>query len=169
MRSCCRQDNLIDSKIGISTCSQLNRFLFAGAQQIAFFKLAGDYPYSQVLDIFEVDGTVDAPGTDPGLHHLQLAHGSFGELFERYDLLKGHDIRPTQTWNHGVSTSFYYRDPDENLTEINCVNFTAEKEFIAYFETEAYRKNVSEFVIDAEDFIRRYRSGISRKELVKIP
>ena len=139
------------------------------AQQIAFFKLAGDYPYSQVLGIFEVDGTTNAPSTDPGLHHLQLAHGSFDELFHRYDLLKEHDIKPAQTWNHGVSTSFYYRDPDRNLAEMNCVNFATEEEFFAYFKTEAYKKNVSGIVIDAEDFIVRYRSGIPRKELVKIP
>ena len=32
---------------------------WTGAQQIAFFKLMGEYPYSQVLGIFEVDGTFE--------------------------------------------------------------------------------------------------------------
>ena len=139
------------------------------AQQIAFFKLAGIYPYQQVLGIFEVDDTTEAPKTDPGLHHFQLGHGNFDELFDRYDTLKSYNILPAQTWNHGVSTSFYYKDPDGNLAEMNCVNFANEEEFFGYFETEAYKKNVSGIIIDAEDYIARYRSGTRREELVKIP
>ena len=142
---------------------------WTGAQQIAFFKLAGIYPYQQVLGIFEVDGTLNSPETDPGLHHLQFGHGSFDELFDRYDKLKQEGILPVQTWNHGVSTSFYYQDPDENLAEMNCVNFATEKEFFGYFQTEAYKKNVSGIVIDAEEYISRYRTGTSREALVKIP
>ena len=139
------------------------------AQQIAFFKLAGVYPYQQVLGIFEVDGTTEFPNKDPGLHHFQLGHASFDELFDRYDTLKKYNILPAQTWNHGVSTSFYYKDPDGNLAEMNCVNFATETEFFGYFETEAYKKNVSGIVIDADDYISRYRSGTRREELVKIP
>ncbi|MEE2746135.1 MAG: hypothetical protein VX617_04545, partial [Pseudomonadota bacterium] len=70
---------------------------WTGSQQIAFFKLAGEYPYSQVLGIFEVDGTIEAPGTDPGLHHFQMAHGTFDELFARYDNLKDAGILPAHT------------------------------------------------------------------------
>tara|TARA_B100001029_G_scaffold152610_1_gene135762 strand:- start:115 stop:693 length:579 start_codon:yes stop_codon:yes gene_type:complete len=141
---------------------------WTGAQQIAFFKLMGEYPYSQVLGIFEVDGTVDSPSTDPGLHHLQFAHASFDELFDRYDNLKAEGILPAHTWNHGVSTSFYYQDPDGNMAEMNCVNFATEAEFFGYFETESYKKNVSGIEIEAEDYIGRYRSGTPREELVKI-
>ena len=142
---------------------------WTGAQQIAFFKLPGEYPFAQVFGIFEVDGTTAVPGADPGLHHFQLAHGSFDELFDRYDLLKYHGILPAHTWNHGVSTSFYYRDPDGNLAEMNCVNFATEAEFFGYFETEAYKKNVSGIEINPDDYIGRYRSGTSREDLVKIP
>ena len=142
---------------------------WTGAQQIAFFKLAGVYPYQQVLGIFEIDGTSNAPHTDPGLHHLQLGHGSFDELFDRYDGLKQANILPSETWNHGVSTSFYYHDPDGNLAEMNCVNFATEAEFFGYFETDAYKSNVSGIAIDVEEYISRYRSGTPREDLVKIP
>lgn len=139
------------------------------AQQVAFFKMAGEYPFTQVLGVFEVDGTVERPGTDPGLHHFQMAHGSFDELFARYDNLKAKGILPDQTWNHGVSTSFYYKDPDGNLAEMNCVNFDTEAEFVGYFASEAYAKNISGIKIDADDYIARYRGGMTRDELVKIP
>ena len=81
------------------------------AQQIAFFKLHGVYPYAQMLGIFEVDNTKSQADKDPGLHHFQLAHGNFEELFLRYDYLKARGIMPVQKWNHGVMTSFYYEDP----------------------------------------------------------
>lgn len=142
---------------------------WTGAQQVAFFRLSGEYPYSQVLGVFEVDGTVNVPGTDPGLHHFQMAHGSFDALFARYDRLKAAGILPDQTWNHGVSTSFYYKDPDKNLAEMNCVNFDTEEEFIGYFASDAYKKNISGIKIDADDYIARYRGGATRAELVKIP
>ena len=57
---------------------------WTGAQQIAFYKLPGEYPFAQVFGIFEVDGTTVVPGADPGLHHFQLAHGSFDELFRTH-------------------------------------------------------------------------------------
>ena len=52
---------------------------------------------------------------------------------------------------------------------MNCVNFATEAEFFGYFETEAYKKNVSGIIIDADNYIARYRSGTRREELVKIP
>jgi len=139
------------------------------SQQIAFFKLHGVYPYAQMLGVFEVDGTNKKDGTDPGLHHFQLAHGNFDELFTRYDRLKAAGIMPIQKWNHGVMTSFYYEDPDKNQAEMTCVNFTKEEDFRAYFETDAYKKNISGIPIDPDEYISLYRSGIPQEELVKIP
>jgi catechol-2,3-dioxygenase len=139
------------------------------SQQIAFFKLHGDYPYAQMLGIFEVDNTKNTSNNDPGLHHFQLAHGNFDELFRRYDFLKEHDIMPIQKWNHGVMTSFYYEDPDGNQAEMTCMNFSNEEDFRAYFQTEAYKNNISGIPIDPEDYISRYRAGTPQEELVKIP
>jgi len=150
------------------TRPRVEKVSWTKSQQIAFFKLTGEYPHAQVFGIFEVDGTTERPNVDPGLHHFQMAHASFDELFDRYDTLKKAGITPIQTWNHGVSTSFYYQDPDRNIAEMNCVNFDTESEFFAYFETEAYKKNISGIEIDADEYVGRYRSGVSRAELVKI-
>ena len=151
------------------TRPRVEKVSWTKSQQIAFFKLTGEYPHAQVFGIFEVDGTTEQPSADPGLHHFQMAHASFDELFDRYGTLKKAGIKPIQTWNHGVSTSFYYQDPDKNIAEMNCVNFDTESEFFAYFDTEAYKKNISGIAIDADEYVGRYRSGVSRAELVKIP
>lgn len=139
------------------------------AQQVAFFRIHGEFPYSQVLAIFEVDGTTERPGIDPGLHHYQLAHGCFDDLFARYDHMKSLGILPDQTWNHGVSTSFYYKDPDGNLAEMNCANFPTEDAYMAYFASDAYKKNISGIKIVADDFIAKYRGGMPQSELVIVP
>ena len=139
------------------------------SQQIAFFKLHGIYPYAQMLGIFEVDGTGSKVTEDPGLHHFQLAHGNFDELFLRYDHLKANNIMPIQKWNHGVMTSFYYEDPDGNQAEMTCMNFSKEEDFRAYFQTEAYKNNISGIQINPDDYISRYRAGTPQEELVKIP
>ncbi len=142
---------------------------WTGSQQIAFFRLRGQYPYAQMFGVFEIDNTADKITNDPGLHHFQLAHGSFDELFDRYDKLKASGVLPFQTWNHGVMTSFYYEDPDGNQAEMTCVNFEREEDFHAYFETEAYKKNISGIEIDADDYVARYRSGTPQEELVVVP
>jgi catechol-2,3-dioxygenase len=139
------------------------------SQQIAFFKLYGVYPYAQMLGVFEVDGLKNQANEDPGLHHFQLAHGNFDELFTRYDRLKEQGVMPIQKWNHGVMTSFYYEDPDGNQAEMTCINFAKEEDFRAYFETDAYKNNISGIPIDPDEYIGRYRAGTSQEELVKIP
>ena len=139
------------------------------SQQIAFFKLYGVYPYAQMLGVFEVDGTKNQAKEDPGLHHFQLAHGNFDELFMRYDRLKEQGVMPIQKWNHGVMTSFYYEDPDGNQAEMTCMNFAKEEDFRAYFETDAYKNNISGIPIDPDEYIGRYRAGTSQEELVNIP
>ena len=118
---------------------------------------------------FEVDNTKSQADKDPGLHHFQLAHGNFEELFLRYDYLKARGIMPVQKWNHGVMTSFYYEDPDGNQAEMTCMNFLKEEDFRAYFETDTYKNNISGIPIDPDEYISRYRAGIPQEELVKIP
>jgi catechol-2,3-dioxygenase len=137
--------------------------------RLCFIRLHMEHPYTQVLAIFEIPGTRDAPGSDPGLHHMQFRNASMDDLFTRYERLKGLGIRPHRTANHGPGTSFYYRDPDGNNVELSANNFATLAEYQAYFKTEAYRRNPSGIEIDADEYIARYRAGTPLAELVKIP
>lgn len=145
---------------------------WTGAMAIAFFRLHVDYPYTQVLGIFEVPGVgaqaVQTAG-DPGMHHMQFRNGSFTELFERYDLLKAAGIVPRRTFNHGPGTSFYYEDPDGNIVELSSSNFEREPDYLAYFDSDVYKKNISGIEIDAAAYIARFRSGVPQAELIKFP
>ena len=66
-------------------------------------------------------------------------------------------------------TSFYYEDLDGNQPEMTCMNFEREENFRAYFETEAYKNNISGVPIDPEEYIARYKSGTQQIDLIKIP
>ena len=142
---------------------------WTGALAIAFFRMHIEFPYTQVLGIFEVEGTADAPGNDPGSHHHQFRHACLEDLFDRYEKLSAMGITPIQTWNHGPSTSFYYQDPDGNRIEMSGSNYETEAEYMGYFETDAYKTNISGIEVDVEDYVGRFRAGTPKAELIKIP
>jgi catechol-2,3-dioxygenase len=52
----------------------------------------------------------DATGTD----HVAYTYNDLGELLATYQRLKIAGILPHWPINHGVTTSMYYRDPDNN-------------------------------------------------------
>jgi catechol 2,3-dioxygenase-like lactoylglutathione lyase family enzyme len=144
---------------------------FAGAEgvtKVAFFRLQGAFPFNQIFAIFAQDAIGQRPGSDPGMHHGQLRHASLDELFIRYEALKECGIRPAYSWNHGPGSSFYYEDPDGNLIELSAPNFDNEKDYLAYFATESYRRNITGIEVDPDDYVQRFRSGTPQADLVKI-
>ena len=56
----------------------------------------------------------DATGTD----HVAYTYNDLGELLATYQRLKIAGILPHWPINHGVTTSMYYRDPDNNRVEL---------------------------------------------------
>lgn len=144
---------------------------WTGAHGIVFFRLHMDYPYSQVLALFEIPGaTGDAcqTGGEPGLHHMQLRHADLPHLFRRYELLCEAGIRPVRSFNHGPGTSFYYRDPDGNTVELSSANFPDERDYLAWFRSDTYRRNISGVEIDAARHVARFRAGTPLSELIRI-
>lgn len=144
------------------------KFLRASDVRLCFIRLHLDFPYTQVLAIFEVPDLKPGGKTEAGLHHMQFRNSSLDQLFERYDLLKSAGILPHRAANHGPGTSFYYFDPDGNNVEFSGANFDTEAEYLAYFTSDSYRNNPSGIEIDADAYIARYRSGTPKAELVRI-
>lgn len=52
--------------------------------------------------------------------------------------------------------------------ELSAVNFAAEIDYLAYYRSEAYRRNVSGIEVDAGEYVARYRAGTLQEELVRI-
>ncbi len=144
---------------------------WAGAYNIAFIRIFSDHPYTQVLGIFEVPaitGMADNQQGAPGMHHMQLRHMGLDHLFSRYEDLRACGITPMRSFNHGPGTSFYYYDPDGNTVELSAANFVNETDYLAYFKSESYAKNISGIEIDPAAYVARYRAGTPQAALVRI-
>jgi catechol-2,3-dioxygenase len=71
--------------------------------------------------------------THDGMHHTAFEYGSLDELLGSYLRLKTDGIVPHACVDHGLTTSFYYLDPDENSVELQADNYgdwTKSTEFI---------------------------------------
>ena len=141
---------------------------FLESERFAFRRLSSDYPYTQLLIIFNRPELGDRESSGPGLDHVQFRLASLGGLLDRYEILRDLGIKPHRTMNHGPATSFYYRDPDGNGVELSAMNFPTETEYSTFVTSEAFKKNISGAAIDADEFVSKYRSGVPQSELVKL-
>jgi len=135
--------------------------------RLCFLRVHSDYPYTQVISIFDVPNLAPS-ATSNGLHHLQLRHESIDALLQRYDRLRTAGIVPYKSYNHGPATSFYYEDFDGNLVEFSATNFPTEAGYLAYFQTDAYRKNPGGVPIDPAAWLVRRRGGEALADLTRM-
>ncbi len=105
-------------------------------------------------------------GRETGLHHIAFTLESIGDLLETYARLKDKGIRPFWCVNHGVTTSMYFRDPDNNQVELLVDNFATAAENQAYMKSEAFAQNPIGREYDPDALLARWRSGASAQELV---
>jgi len=70
-------------------------------------------------------GLVDDPEKDTrtGLHHSAFEYASFEELNTSYLRLRTLGIEPDICIDHGMTLSYYYKDPDGNHVELQVDNF----------------------------------------------
>ena len=58
-----------------------------------------------------------------GIHHSAFEYATIDDLLNTYTRLKGLGIEPHACLDHGMTTSFYYVDPDGNSVELQVDNF----------------------------------------------
>ena len=107
----------------------------------------------------------DSTGTD----HVAYSYNNLGELLSTYRRLKAHGILPHWPINHGVTTSMYYRDPDNNRVELQIDNYPTPAELDGYFQSRAFAENPVGVTYDPEELCRRYEAGEPMASLLKIP
>jgi len=112
---------------------------------------------------FEIPGVVADPDKrrDTGLQHVAFECATLDDLLGTYVRLKGLGILPVWAADHGVGTSFYYADPDQNSVEININNYGN-----AWTATEHMRTSPPTFAqIDPEKMVAARKEGASPWEL----
>ena len=70
-------------------------------------------------------GFVDDPEKEmrTGLHHSAFEYDSFEDLNSSYLRLRDAGIEPDICLDHGMTLSYYYKDPDGNHVEVQVDNF----------------------------------------------
>ena len=96
-------------------------------------------------------------------------HGGEQELSGGHRRLKAAGILPHWPINHGVTTSLYYRDPDNNRVELQIDNFATPAELDGYFKSRAFAENPVGVTYDPEELCRRYEAGEAMTDLMRIP
>ena len=138
--------------------------------RMCFFRLSTDFPFTQMIGIFEEPGTsTTAVKTAPGLHHMQLMSPDFAGLISKYESLAAAGLRPHRSANHGVMSSFYYRDPDGNNVEFTAQNFPDLQSMSSFMQGPYFRKNPSGIEIsDPDEFVARFHAGVPVAELTRL-
>ena len=108
-----------------------------------------------------------APLGAAGLDHLAYTYENLGQLLGTYKRLKGEEILPAWSINHGPTTSLYYADPDGNRVELQIDNFRTEAELKAFMESSAFEKNPIGVEFDPDKLLSRYLAGDPEEELVQ--
>jgi catechol 2,3-dioxygenase len=77
------------------------------------------------LALLSVPGLEEDPAKldHTGIHHIAFEYASMDALLDTYLRLKPLGIVPHACLDHGMTTSFYYVDPDGNSVELQSDNF----------------------------------------------
>ena len=103
-----------------------------------------------------------------GVNHVAYTYANIGDLLDTYARLKESGITPYWPVHHGITLSFYYKDPDGNRMEFQVDCCTAE-EANAYMLSDAFAANPVGVEIDPEALLAMYRGGATLESLVIPP
>lgn len=78
-----------------------------------------------------------------GIHHTAFEYTSMGDLLDTYTRLEALGILPHACLDHGMTTSFYYADPDRNSVELQSDNFGGN-----WAESSEFMRSSPEFAAD---------------------
>ncbi len=101
-----------------------------------------------------------------GMHHMAFEYDSLDDLMRTYLRLKKIGVLPAACLDHGMTTSFYYRDPDGNYVEMQVDNFGLDPAVsTAFMHTPAFLANPIGVPINPESYVAAWQQGASLWEL----
>ncbi len=101
-----------------------------------------------------------------GFHHSAFEYPSIGDLLDTYSRLKARGIEPHASLDHGLTTSFYYEDPDGNSVELQVDNFGSWQESSEWMRTSPqFDANPIGMPVDPDKMVAAHEAGASFAEL----
>jgi catechol 2,3-dioxygenase len=101
-----------------------------------------------------------------GIHHSAYEYRSMDELLDTYARLERAGIVPHACLDHGMTTSFYYVDPDGNSVELQSDNFGDWSQSTDYMRTTSeFAANPIGVSVDPDRMVAARQAGASSDEL----
>ena len=113
-------------------------------------------------------GFVDDPDreTRTGMHHSAFEYASFTDLNASYLRLRDAGIEPDLCIDHGMTLSYYYKDPDGNRVELQVDNFGDWAKSTEWMRTSPeFKANPIGQFLDPEQVIADHQAGMSHAEI----
>jgi catechol-2,3-dioxygenase len=104
-----------------------------------------------------------------GVDHFAFTYHSLSDLLATYERLKKAGIEPVWPVNHGATFSFYYRDPDANIVELQVDVFASREATNAFLTDGRFAINPIGIDVDPEEILARHKAGASDEELMRWP
>jgi catechol 2,3-dioxygenase len=107
-------------------------------------------------------GFVDDPEkeTRTGMHHSAFEYDTFEDLNASYLRLRQAGIRPDICIDHGMTLSYYYKDPDGNHVELQCDVFGDWAKSAEWMRTsEEFRSNPIGMFVEPHQIAEAAASG----------
>ena len=104
-----------------------------------------------------------------GVDHFAFTYASLADLLATYERLKKAGIEPVWPINHGPTFSFYYRDPDANIVELQVDVFSSLEETQAFLTDGRFAINPVGIDLDPEEVLARHKAGVSDEEIMRWP
>jgi catechol-2,3-dioxygenase len=101
-----------------------------------------------------------------GIHHCAFEYASMDGLLDTYVRLKAAGMAPHACLDHGMTTSFYYVDPDGNSVELQSDNFGDWAKSTDYMRTmDEFAANPIGVPIDPDQMVAARDAGASADDL----
>ena len=147
-------------------CTVLGAEILYEAERISFISYDNEHHRVAFLD----PGPLTERQPDAaGLNHVAFTFGGLDDLTANYERLKKLGIHPHRCVNHGITTSMYYHDPDNNQVELLIDNFATDVAGKAYMRGRSKTdKNPVVVVYEPDELVGRVRAGLRIEELASI-
>jgi catechol 2,3-dioxygenase-like lactoylglutathione lyase family enzyme len=143
--------------------------ILIGIHPVAEIGTFGWYTYDTAnhrLSLMHFPNTTERVPGSAGIHHMAFEYDSIDDLIQTYLRLKKIGLLPAGVIDHGMSTSFYYRDPDGNYIEMLVDNFGPDPILsTAFMHSSAFHANPIGVPINVEDYTEAWQNGATLAEL----
>ncbi len=114
------------------------------------------------LALMHLPNFIERVEASAGMHHMAFEYDALNDLMRTYLRLKKIGVVPAACLDHGMTTSFYYRDPDGNYIELQVDNFGLDPaQSTAFMHTPAFLANPIGVPINPESFVAAWQEGAS--------